>query len=227
MTEVLLPLRAAREPLPGPQRAGHPVLERVAHRNDWQHVRRLRYEALAQRGDLAEGAPAEWSDAHDAALNAVTFMLRDGDTLLGTTRSSAASARRHWPLPAHEVFAAEMERAFGVDATLVEASLTLVDPAADDPKVALIRLFRVHMLHCAVEDADWLLAAVRESQIGFFRRMFNMEIVSGPERCPGLASPRVLMALAYREQARLLAKRLPVLAVTAEDEREFARQLRG
>ena len=189
-----------------------PTLERVRQRREWQLARRVRYEALAARGDVPRCEAAAYSDVHDGALNAFTFLLREGDRIVGTTRSSSASAARRWRLPAHDVFALEMERAFGAEATLVEASLTLVAPGCEDPKVALIHLLRAHMAHCAIEDADWLLAAVREAQIGFFRRMFNMEIVSGPERCPGLATPRVLMALDYRAQARVLAKRLPPLA---------------
>ena len=227
MRSITATLRASREAVAPSRPAAAPALERVVQRTDWQRVRELRHDALARRGDIAQPEPRAWSDAHDSALNAATFMLRAGDRLIGTTRSSAASSQRRWPLPSHEVFGEQIQAAFGSEATLVEASLTLVDPDADDPKVALIHLFRAHMLHCAVEDADWLLAAVRESQIGFFRRMFNMELASGPERCPGFATPRVLMALAYREQARLLAKRLPVLASGAEEEREFVRLLRG
>ena len=227
MTPIAATPRASPEALAPGRTAAAPALERVVHRTDWQRVRHLRYEALARRGDIVQAEPHAWSDAHDGALNAATFMLRVGDRLIGTTRSSAASSRRRWPLPAYEVFGTQIDAAFGPEATLVEASLTLVDPDADDPKVALIHLFRAHMLHCAVEDADWLIAAVRESQIGFFRRMFNMELASGPERCAGFATPRVLMALAYRDEARLLAKRLPVLASGAEEEREFVRLLRG
>ena len=63
---------------------------------------------------------------------------------------------------------------------------------------------------------------MRDSQIGFYRRMFNMEILSGAEKYPGIASPRVLMGLEYREQAALLFKRMPMLAVTDADERDFA-----
>ena len=211
---------------PAAESLAAPVLQRAATRRDWQAVRALRYAALAPRGDIAENAAQAHADVHDSALNAATFLLREAGQAVGTTRSSFASARRRWRLPAHDVFPGEIERAFGAEATLVEASLTLVAPGAD-PKVSLIRLFRAHMVHCAVEDADFLLAAVREAQIGFFRRMFNMEIVSGPERCPGLALPRVLMALDYRAQSRLLAKRLPSLAVEDLDEAAASLALRA
>jgi len=49
-----------------------------------------------------------------------------------------------------------------------------------------------------------------------------MEILSGAERWPGMAMPRVLMGLDYRAEAPLLFKRIPVLAVTDDDERDFA-----
>ena len=99
----------------------------------------------------------------------------------------------------------------------------VVDPAsAIDPKTALFHLFKAHMLQCASEDADWLIIAVRDSQIGFYRRMFNMEILSGAERYAGLASPRVLMGLEYHVQAQLLFMRMPMLAVTDADERDFS-----
>ena len=77
------------------------------------------------------------------------------------------------------------------------------------------------MVVCAVERADWLIAAVRIDEIGFYRRMLNMEILSGVERCPGMATPQVLMGLQYREHAALLFGRIPVLAVTTRDEDEY------
>src|SRR5437763_401434 len=124
-----------------------------------------------------------------------------------------------------DVFAEDIEKWLGNEATVVEASFTVVNPVSSfDPKAALFHLFKAHMVHCAVENADWLIVAARDTQIGFYRRMFNMEILSGAEQFPGLATPRVLMGLEYRRQAALLFKRIPVLAVGEDDEREFASQ---
>jgi hypothetical protein len=199
-------------------------IRRVSTREDWATVRALRYEALIGRGEIGESAERAYGDEHDSALNASTFLLERNARPIGSTRSSVSSAKRRWRLPAMEVFAAEIDAALGSDATLVEASLTVVDPGASvDPKVALFHLFKAHMLHCAAENADWLLVAVRDTQMGFYRRMFNMEILSGVELLPGLASPRVLMGLEYRGQAPLLFKRIPVLAVSDAEEREFTR----
>jgi hypothetical protein len=198
-------------------------MRRVANRDDWARVRSLRYEALRSRDDIAEDADGAYADSHDIALNTSTFLLARNGRPVGTTRASVSSAARRWALPAMEAFGREIEASVGLESTIVEASLMLVDPATSaDPKTVLFHLFKAHMLQCAAENADWLLVGVRDSQIGFYRRMFNMEILSGAEKYPGIASPRVLMGLEYREQAALLFKRIPVLAVTGADEMEFA-----
>jgi hypothetical protein len=197
-------------------------MRRVATRDDWSDVKSLRFDALRERGEIAESGDASYGDEHDAAFNTTTFVLSRNGRALGSTRSSVSCANRRWPLPASEAYAAEIA-ALGSDSTLVEASLMVVDPTSQtDPKTALFHLFKAHMLQCASENADWLIVAVRDSQIGFYRRMFNMEILSGAERYPGLASPRVLMGLEYHAQSALLFKRMPMLAVTDADERDFA-----
>ncbi|MGZ5583601.1 MAG: N-acyl amino acid synthase FeeM domain-containing protein, partial [Usitatibacter sp.] len=198
-------------------------MRRASSREDWNRIRAIRYEALRVRGEIPEAPDMAYGDGHDAALNSMTYGLLSNGRMIATTRSSVSSAARRWPLPAHDAFSREIGASIGADSTLVEASLMVVAPSATtDPKTALFHLFTAHMLHCASEGADWLVVAVRDSQIGFYRRMFNMEILSGAERCPGLASPRVLMGLAYREQAALLSKRMPVLATTESEAREFA-----
>lgn len=201
-------------------RAGY-ALRRVQTREDWAQVRSLRWAALSNRGDVATDRWNEHADRHDAALNATTFLLAREGRPLGSTRTSVRSAPRAWPVPAMDAFASEIERAVGPQATVVEASLTVVEPRTVDPSGALFRLFKAQMLACALENADWLICAVRESRMGFFRRMFNMEILSGAETLPGLAFPRVLMGLRFREHAGLLFKRIPVLAVDEDDERHF------
>ncbi len=199
-------------------------MRRVATREDWNDVRALRFGALRERGEIGdlEDGGYGYGDDHDAALNSTTFLLLRNARPVASTRSSVSSARRRWALPASDAYAAEIA-ALGADATIVEASLMVVDPAFQmEPKTALFHLFKAHMLQCACENADWLVLAVRDSQIGFYRRMFNMEILSGAEMYPGLAAPRVLMGLEYRAQAALLFKRMPMLAVTDADERDFA-----
>ncbi|HUL97054.1 MAG TPA: hypothetical protein VLT89_13645 [Usitatibacter sp.] len=196
-------------------------LRRAASRYDWSDVRALRFAALAERGDLGPQARGEYGDEYDSALNSCVFVLAGGGEPLGSTRTSVSSPERRWALPAADAFAGPVA-ALGDEATLVEASLTVIDPRAPmDAKAALFHLFKAHMLQCALENADWLVAAVRDSQIGFYRRVFNMEILSGAEAYGGLASPRVLMGLDFRAHAALLFKRIPVLAVSEDDERNF------
>lgn len=197
-------------------------MRRVSTSADWQDVRAIRYHALAARDDIEPADEASYGDEHDTAFNAVTMLLLRNGKPVASTRSSTSSASRRWELPSADIFQERIEASIGFDATIVEMSLTVVDPQCGiDPKAALFHLLKAQMLRCAAENADWLVTAVRPPQMGFYRRMFNMEILSGEERWPGFAIPRVLMGLDYREQAPLLFKRIPVLAVSAEDERDF------
>ena len=197
-------------------------MHRAATGEDWRRVALLRYKALRSRGDISESPGEAFGDWHDRAFNCQAFLLMHQGRPAGTTRSSLSSASRRWPLPSMECFSKEIAHAIAGDLTILEASLTAVDPAVAEPRTALFHLFKAHMLRCAAEGADWLIVAVPDTQIGFYRRMFNMRILSGPEQCPGLALPRVLMGLEFREQAALLCKRMPTLAATPEEEREFA-----
>jgi len=198
-------------------------MRRVTSREDWKRAKNLRYDALRSREEIPDSPERSFGDSHDSGLNTMTFVLARNAKPVGTTRSSVSSAQRRWALPAMDVFAREIEARVGLESTIVEASLLAVDPASTaDPRIILFHLLKAPMLHCAAENADWLIATVRDSQIGFYRRMFNMEILSGAESYPGMSSARVLMGLEYRRHAPLLFKRIPVLAVTLEDEREFA-----
>ena len=198
-------------------------MHRVASRDEWSRVRALRYEALRGRGDIAESPERAYGDEHDLALNASTFLLTRSGRAVGSGRASVSSPGRRWTLPAMDVFGREIQASVGLEGTIVEASLMVVDEdRQSDRRMLLFHLLKAHMLLGSTENADWLLAAVRDTEIGFYRRMLNMEILSGAESCPGMATPRVLMGLQYREQAALLFKRIPVLAVTLADEAEYA-----
>ena len=197
-------------------------MHRAATGEDWRRIALLRYKALHSRGDIPENPAEAFGDWHDRAFNCQAFLLAHHGRPAGTTRSSVSSASRRWPLPSMECFSKEIAEAIGADLTILEASLTAIDPAVAEPRTALFHLFKAHMLRCAAEGVDWMIVAVPDTQIGFYRRMFNMRILSGAEPCPGLASPRVLMGLEFREHAALLCKRMPILAATADEEREFA-----
>ena len=198
------------------------AMQPVASRDEWARVRALRYEALSSRGDIPPSAERAHSDAHDLALNSATFVLLRNGQAIGSTRVSVSSATTRGSLPAAQAFQREMEMAFPPNAAVVEASLTVADPQAGERRSIVLHLMKAHMVVCATERAEWLIAAVRDDEIGFYRRMLNMEILSGVERYPGMATPQVLMGLQYREHAALLSRRIPLLEVTMADEAEYA-----
>jgi hypothetical protein len=197
-------------------------MRRVRDARDWELARALRFDGLVGRGEIAPGPVRAFADGFDHAPGTCAYLLFREGMPIGTTRSSLGTPSMRATLPSAQAFAQEIESAFGAGAIVVEASLTFVDPvAARDPQEALMRLFKIHIWRCAAEHADALIVAARESQMGFYRRRFNMEILSGAEPWPGMATPRVLMGLPWREQAAELLRRIPTLVATAEDKASF------
>lgn len=198
------------------------VLRPVRDAHDWRAVRKLRFDKLEADGEIAARPARAFGDAFDESTNTRTYMLAAHERVLGTTRASFTAPRLPAAVPSQRVFGRELQAAFGTDAVLVEASLTFLAPGGPvDPQEALLRLFRVHAWRCAAENADALIVAVRDTQIGFYRRRFDMEILSGAERWPGMSTPRVLMGLPWRDHAARLLRRIPALAASAEEKAEF------
>jgi len=201
-------------------RAGY-LMRRAASSEDWAAVRALRRAALASHGDIAPAAGDWEGDRHDAAPGTRTFLLLKDGRPVGSTRASCTTPAAPQRLPAMDAFERDLAPMAEAGA-VVEAGLTVVDPDAPDPMAAAFHLFKAHMLACASCEAAWLVAAVRETRIGFYRRVLGMEILGGAEKVPGLALPRVLMGLRFRERAPDLAKRIPLLSFTERDERRYA-----
>jgi len=203
----------------------HPGLSMhcVATRDDWGRVRLLRYANLLEQGDIEANAERSYHDGHDRGSEGATFLLTRDRRPMGTVRASLDSPLRRGTLPSMDAFGREIRATIGLDRTTVEASLFASDPASHlDRRVTLLHLLKAPLLICTLVNADWLVIAVREEEIGFYRRMLNMEILSGAETFWGMAAPRVLMGLQYREHAALVFKRIPLLSVTQAEVREYA-----
>jgi hypothetical protein len=211
----------------GTQGLTHPhpgfAMHCVATREDWSRTRSLRYASLLEQGDIEANAERSYSDGHDREAEGATFLLTRDRRPMGTVRASLDSPLRCGTLPSMDAFEREIRAAIGLDSTTVEASLLANDSTSSlDRRVTLLHLLKGPLLICTLANADWLIIAVREEEIGFYRRMLNMEILSGAETYWGMAAPRVLMGLQYRENAALLFKRIPLLAVTDGDVRQYA-----
>lgn len=177
-------------------------LRRAATADDWAQVAEVR---------VRTGHPG--IEPADHAPGAVTFLLERRAVPIATSRTSLSSPDDPDALPAQRAFARELEAAYGPGARLVEASRTA---DLSGSRTTYFHLLKAHMLQCLLVDADGLVMAVREPEIGFHCRMLNMEILSGPEPYPD-EERRVLMGLDIRRHAQALSKRLPVLAITGND----------
>ena len=188
-------------------------LGRVASAADWDDV--LRAFATARSCSAATSRKTRrnaYGDGHDLALHAMTFLLRRNGHPAGTTRTMLSASHRRWPVPATAVFQREIDAALGADATFIEMNLTAVGPAPqDDPRTALFHLFKAAVVHSMLENADWVITAVRDNRIGFHGRMFNMQILSGPETLAGARHRSACRwaSTSARGPMRILEKRIP------------------
>src|SRR4051812_41984691 len=91
-------------------------IRRVRTPHDWQSVRRLRFEGLASRGEIAPAGARSFSDAFDEASGTSTYLLCSSNAAIGTTRSSVSSRPMPSALPSQRVFRHEIEAAFGASA---------------------------------------------------------------------------------------------------------------
>jgi len=183
------------------------ALRRAFTCEEWEAVGRLRER---------EGFRPH--DEVDESVHSITFLLTRGSRPIGTTRTTAPPEA----LPAFSAYSIPCSNAALAGAALVEAGLTAVDASATlDTKAALFHLFKAHLLHCRMAAAGYLLTAVREAEIGFYRRMFNMEILSGAEPYPD-ARLRVLMGLDVRTHVQALCRRLPMITLGEGDCDAFA-----
>jgi hypothetical protein len=217
----LLSARLRRQPAATRAAPSAYAMRRAESEADWSRVRALRYAALARHEDLPGDAVRAYGDPHDTRAGTTTFLLVRSGIALASTRISVAATGEPGMLPALPTFPREIE-GLVAGGPVVEASLTAVDPAAEDARAAIFRLYRAHLLACACSGAAWLVTTVRDTQIGFYRRVFDMDILSGAETIPGLAVPRVLMGLRPREAGERLARRIPLLAISASDAQRFA-----
>ena len=133
-----------------------------------------------------------YGDEHDLALHAMTFLLRRNGQPAATTRTMLSATNRRWPVPAAAVFQREIEEALGRRCDLhrdgahrrrARRRRTIRAPRSSTSS-------RRAVVHGLLENADWVVTAVRENQIGFYGRMFNMQILSGPETAAGARACR-------------------------------------
>lgn len=181
-------------------RRQEPVSYRRAIEGEYvERIFRLRYDSYRSEGTIEADAGERFSDAYDEAPNVFIFGIEQEDELLASIRMHVCS--REMPFaPGLDVFP-------DILGPMLERGESFVDPtrfvvrrhsrrAMGNLPFATVRLAAMAAEHF---DTDHILATVRIEHAPFYRRFFDMELLSGERTYPGLARPICLMAGRWQE----------------------------
>ncbi len=209
--------------------ADHPVdtlrLDPAVSDADRELVYRLRYRAYRAADGIAPRASEQVRDEMDEHPFARSYLLRDGDRVVGTIRSNVY---RHGQ-PGHRLFLADYWPSEAMpwlaDAeAVVESSRFAVDPDLPEHQLTyLLRLFSVHNANAAAHGARYVVSAVQRRHIPFYRLRLKFEVVSEPLHVVGLnIEPCSIVRVDYPKHIPALEARFPDTAVPAADAQRLA-----
>ncbi len=192
---------------------------------DRELVYRLRYRAYRAADGIAPRASEQVRDDMDDHPFARSYLLRDGDRVVGTIRSNVY---RHGQ-PGHRLFLADnwpietMPWLAEADA-VVESSRFAVDPDLPEHQMPyLLRLFSVHNANAAAHGARYVISAVQRRHIPFYRLRLKFEVVSVPLQVAGLnIEPCSVVRLDCPRHRPALEARFPDTVVPIADAERLA-----
>lgn len=186
---------------------------------DRELVYRLRYRAYRATDGIAVLASEQVRDEMDDLPFARSYLLRDGERVVGTVRSNVY---RHGS-PGHRLFLADYwpldsMRWLDNGDTIVESARLAIDPDVPERSMAFImRLFSVHSANAATHGARFIVSGAQRHHLPFYRQRLKFEVVSAPLQIAGLnLEPCSIMRLDYRAHIRTIEARFPDLVVRPE-----------
>jgi hypothetical protein len=170
-------------------------LQPCTTKEDLSEVTQLRYTAYRNVNAIAENSEEKFQDAYDSAANAKSCLVYEDDKLVASLRACVYSAELNYlPIPAFEVYKNDIEKAIGLDKTIVESNRFVISPDKMDSKLLFKIPFRFIILNLKKFDGDYIITAVREKHIPLYKRFLCMEPISGLQKYPGIDVEMVLMA---------------------------------
>lgn len=186
---------------------------------------RLRYRAYRATDGLPAHPSEQVRDFLDDAPFARSYLVRDGDRVVGTIRCNV-----HRPgLPAQrlliEHFWPQLELPWlGSEDVVIEASRLAIDPDYEDKSAApFLRLLAALNANAVVHGARYVLAVVTRRHSLFYRHRLGMVALAGPLEVPGMTlKPVDILSIDHTARIASLEARFPDVAVTAAEARRLA-----
>lgn len=173
----------------------HPVEYRRAVDTAYREaIFRLRYRSYRTEDVIAESSSERFTDERDEDANAFVYGIEKDGVLAASIRLHVVS--REMPFsPGLAVFPDILGAMLDRGQSYVDPTRFVVDRSMSrmmgNLPFATVRLAAMAAEHFS---ADYILATVRAEHAPFYKRFFDMELLSEPRPYPSLSSPICIMA---------------------------------
>jgi len=193
--------------------------DEVAQREAW----RLRYTAYRSAGAIQEDPSETFCDEFDRQPNCRTYLLRSGRRAIGSIRIC-----RKLPnalLPSETIWPAEVANKVPSEVATLEINRFVTDPGLDRGlgRIAAL-LFRAVIAEATVQQAAWLLAAVRRDHVWFYEQVLEMSVMGEAKPYHGLRTEMFLMGVHFPSAWPSVAARFPAMNLSGSEIEQFTRQ---
>lgn len=199
-------------------------LERADTEQAKQKVYALRYRAYRAVEAILPNQQESFSDEYDLLPNISSYLLRkNGGIAVGSIRACMYSPQLQNRIPAFDVYYDEIKTNMGLDKVIVESTRYVVDPDFQTNTMHhSIYLFKAIFLHVALTNADYLIAAVRNKHVYFYKKLLKMVPISDSKLYPNFNFTSAVLLVANAKEAVANAiKNIPVVYPTLEEIREY------
>lgn len=194
---------------------------RMYHANNVSDLRSafsLRYKAYRKVEGIPENREQLFYDEYDSSFRSTIFIVRVNDTPIASIRSVISDTSAGEETTAQSTFSDAFVK-LGISGRLIEANRFVVDPTLRNEANSLVHklAFKATVLSALIANVDWYVAAVRNSHAPFYRRQFDMHVVSEEKVYPGTNIRMVLTVADFRSAYKKFKARYPDMAVSDAD----------
>ncbi len=177
---------------------------------DREAIYRLRYEAYRRDGNVSNGFTADSGDFFDQSANCHVFGLYIAGTLVSSIRVNICSPENRIS-PTMSIFPDILNPMVDRGMVFVDPSRFVVDRNAARGNPELIyATMRLVTMAAVYFDADYCLATVRPEHNAFYRKVFQVKVMSRPRLFPSLSQPVNMLGGLMDDVAAKVVARYPI-----------------
>lgn len=180
-------------------------------------VFKMRYESYSGKQFIETNNSKLFLDEYDGKSNCTSYLTFRKQRAIGSIRGCMYDPSKDLPIPIADVFHNEIQEALGFDKPMMEINKFVIAPHFQRRGGVTARfMIYDNVVSAAIDqNAEYLVAGVREEHIDYNRAMFGFELASDLRSYPHLQFKTALMicpdiASVKQKIDRKLNKRKPI-----------------